>query len=61
MEWLMENCNFEARNPKFETNSNDRNTKFKMTSFWKFEFCYCFGFRYSDFIFAPAIQGREIR
>ena len=61
-------CKYEARNPgeaslwdQFETNSNDRNTKFKINWFWKFEFCNCFGFRYSDFEFAPGTQGRGIR
>ena len=53
MEWFEENFKFEARNPKFETNFNDRNAKFKITSFWKFEFCDYFGFRYSDFEFVP--------
>jgi hypothetical protein len=28
---------FEARNPKFETNSNDRNSKLKTLRFGKFE------------------------
>jgi hypothetical protein len=49
---------FEARNPKFETSSNDQNMLnskqvsfgFGVFGFSGFEIC-CFGFRYSDFGF----------
>jgi hypothetical protein len=34
---LIENPKLEARNPKFETNSNDRNPKLRILPFWKFE------------------------
>ena len=30
---LKQNKKFEARNPKYETNSNDKNTKFKKRCF----------------------------
>ncbi len=54
MQDMANNGNFEARNSKSETNSNDRNTKFGTLSFWKFEdsdlgFVSSFDIRISDF------------
>jgi len=47
---LVENgvSKLEARNPKFETNSNVQNTKYFVLKIGKFEIRICFGFRYSD-------------
>jgi hypothetical protein len=54
---------FGARNPKFETNSNDQkhnvrnnpNSDFSFLKFWVS--LICFGFRYSEFGFVALIVG----
>ena len=51
----------EARNPKSETNSNNRSTKLKTGrrkgwKIWSFGFRICFGFRYSNFEFRKSHQ-----
>ena len=51
----------EARNPKFETNSNNRSMKLKTGrrrgwKIWSFGFRICFAFRYSNFEFTKSHQ-----